>query len=111
MFVQDNQNCSCKDVLRDQHYQRPAYAQGKLVCCVRGTVFDVVVGIQENLPVFGCWIYIELIPDNDRKSRLLFDFLCGYLMLSEILELFYQTVDYLSALTEQSLIWNDSHDE
>ena len=48
MFVQDNHSRSAKGVLRGLHYQLPPHAQGKLVRCVVGEVFDVAVDIRKS---------------------------------------------------------------
>ena len=54
-FVQDNHSKSSKGVLRGLHYQLPPHAQGKLVRCVAGEVFDVAVDIRKSSPTFGQW--------------------------------------------------------
>ncbi|STK45605.1 dTDP-4-dehydrorhamnose 3,5-epimerase RfbC [Escherichia coli] len=55
-FVQDNHSKSTKGVLRGLHYQLEPYAQGKLVRCVVGEVFDVAVDIRKSSPTFGKWV-------------------------------------------------------
>jgi dTDP-4-dehydrorhamnose 3,5-epimerase len=63
-FVQDNHSRSAKGVLRGLHYQLPPFAQGKLVRCVRGAVFDVAVDIRSGSPTFGKWAGVELSEDS-----------------------------------------------
>jgi dTDP-4-dehydrorhamnose 3,5-epimerase len=55
-FVQDNHSQSQKGVLRGLHYQLDPHAQGKLVRCVEGEVFDVAVDIRRSSPTFGKWV-------------------------------------------------------
>lgn len=55
-FVQDNHSKSSQGVLRGLHYQLPPHAQGKLVRCVAGEVFDVAVDIRKSSPTFGQWV-------------------------------------------------------
>jgi dTDP-4-dehydrorhamnose 3,5-epimerase len=66
-FVQDNHSRSAKGVLRGLHYQLPPFAQGKLVRCVRGAVFDVAVDIRAGSPTFGKWVGVELSEENNRQ--------------------------------------------
>ena len=66
-FVQDNHSKSCKGVLRGLHYQLEPYAQGKLVRCVVGEVFDVAVDIRKSSPTFGKWVGVNLSAENKRQ--------------------------------------------
>ena len=52
-FVQDNHSRSSRGVLRGLHYQQAPHAQGKLVRCVAGAVWDVAVDLQQSSPTFG----------------------------------------------------------
>jgi dTDP-4-dehydrorhamnose 3,5-epimerase len=58
-FVQDNHSRSVKGVLRGLHYQIKQ-AQGKLVRCILGEVFDVAVDIRRSSSTFGKWVGILL---------------------------------------------------
>ena len=51
-FVQDNESCSSRGVLRGLHFQRPPHTQAKLVRCVRGAVLDVAMDIRSDTAVF-----------------------------------------------------------
>ena len=64
-FVQDNHSYSAEaGTLRGLHFQRPPHAQAKLVRCVRGAIWDVVVDIRRGSPTFGRWVAAELTPDS-----------------------------------------------
>ena len=52
-FVQDNESCSTYGVMRGLHFQRPPFAQAKLVRCVKGAVLDVAVDIRKGSPTYG----------------------------------------------------------
>jgi dTDP-4-dehydrorhamnose 3,5-epimerase len=54
-FVQDNHSRSKRGVLRGLHFQRAPKAQGKLVRCTYGEVFDVAVDLRAGSPTFGRW--------------------------------------------------------
>ena len=66
-FVQDNHSQSQKGVLRGLHYQLDPHAQGKLVRCVEGEVFDVAVDVRRSSPTFGQWVGVVLSADNHRQ--------------------------------------------
>src|SRR5208282_2476774 len=57
-FVQDNYSRSSQRVLRGLHYQKDPMAQGKLVQCIKGLVFDVAVDIQKGSHTYGKWVGI-----------------------------------------------------
>ena len=82
-FVQDNQSCSCYGVVRGLHFQRPPYAQAKLVCCTRGRVLDVAVDLRKASPTFGQWYAVELNEDNHRQFFIPRGFAHGFSVLSE----------------------------
>ncbi|MDE6106981.1 MAG: dTDP-4-dehydrorhamnose 3,5-epimerase family protein, partial [Bacteroidales bacterium] len=62
-FVQDNESCSAKGVLRGLHFQTPPQAQAKLVRVVRGAVWDVAVDLRVGSPTYGQWYGVELNAD------------------------------------------------
>lgn len=66
-FVQDNESSSRRGVMRGLHFQRPPFAQSKLLRCVAGAVIDVVVDLRKGSPAFGQHITVELSADNKRQ--------------------------------------------
>ncbi|BCR28490.1 dTDP-4-dehydrorhamnose 3,5-epimerase [Aeromonas caviae] len=106
-FVQDNHSKSSQGVLRGLHFQLPPQAQGKLVRCVAGEVFDVAVDIRKHSPTFGRWVGVHLSGDNKRQLWIPEGFAHGFLTLSETAEFLYKTTDYYSPIHERSIIWND----
>lgn len=83
-FVQDNQSCSSYGVVRGLHFQRPPYAQAKLVCCTRGRVLDVAVDLRHDSPTFGQWYGVELNEDNHRQFFIPRGFAHGFSVLSDM---------------------------
>ena len=63
-FVQDNESCSSKGVLRGLHYQLAPYSQSKLVRVIKGRVLDVAVDVREGSPTFGKYVAVELSDEN-----------------------------------------------
>ena len=66
-FVQDNESMSSYGVMRGLHFQRPPYAQSKLVRCVKGAVLDVAVDIRKGSPTYGQHVAVELTEENHRQ--------------------------------------------
>ena len=106
-FVQDNHSKSCKGVLRGLHYQLEPYAQGKLVRCVVGEVFDVAVDIRKSSPTFGKWVGVNLSAKNKRQLWIPEGFAHGFLVLSETAEFLYKTTNYYHPESDRGIIWND----
>ncbi|EET2439316.1 TPA: dTDP-4-dehydrorhamnose 3,5-epimerase [Escherichia coli] len=106
-FVQDNHSKSSKGVLRGLHYQLEPYAQGKLVRCVVGEVFDVAVDIRKWSPTFGKWVGVNLSAENKRQLWIPEGFAHGFFVLSEIAEFLYKTTNYYNPKSERSIHWMD----
>ena len=106
-FVQDNHSRSIKGVLRGLHYQLPPAAQGKLVRCVVGEVFDVAVDIRKSSPTFGKWVGVHLSEENKRQLWLPEGFAHGFLVLSDVAEFLYKTTDYYAPQYEHCIRWDD----
>lgn len=82
-FVQDNESMSGYGVMRGLHFQRPPFAQSKLVRCVRGKVLDVAVDIRKGSPTYGKHVAVELTEDNHRQFFIPKGFAHGFAVLSE----------------------------
>ena len=82
-FVQDNESCSTYGVMRGLHFQRPPFAQAKLVRCVKGTVLDVAVDIRKGSPTYGQHVAVELSEDNHRQFFIPRGFAHGFAVLSD----------------------------
>lgn len=105
-FVQDNQSCSVKGVLRGLHFQKE-YPQGKLVRVVNGTVFDVAVDLRKNSSTYGQWFGVELSAENKKQFYISEGFAHGFLVLSDIAEFCYKCTDFYHPGDEGGLAWND----
>lgn len=106
-FVQDNHSLSAKGVLRGLHYQIEPYAQGKLVRCIEGEVFDVAVDIRDGSPTFGKWVGVNLSANNHRQLWIPEGLAHGFLTLSERAQFVYKTTNYYHPQSDRGIIWND----
>ena len=106
-FVQHNVSRSQRGVLRGLHYQLPPFAQGKLVRCTLGEVYDVAVDIRRHSPTFGQWVGVTLSADNKRQLWIPPGFAHGFLTLSEHAEFLYKTTGYYAPSHDRGIAWHD----
>ena len=106
-FVQDNHSRSAKDVLRGLHYQKNPHAQGKLVRCLHGRIFDIAVDIRIGSATYGKWIGEELSGENDFMLFIPAGFAHGFLVLSETADVLYKSTAEYSPDDERGIHWND----
>ena len=93
-FVQDNESCSSRGVMRGLHFQRPPFTQSKLVRCVRGRVLDVAVDIRKGSPTYGRHVAVELSEDNHLQFFVPRGFAHGFAVLSETAVFQYKCDNY-----------------
>ncbi len=106
-FVQDNISFSQKGVLRGLHFQHPPKAQGKLVTCLRGRIFDVAVDLRKGSPTFAKWVAVELSHENHALLYIPPGFAHGFQVLSEEALVCYKcTAEYAPEL-DSGILWND----
>ena len=106
LFVQDNQSCSTKGVLRGLHFQKQ-FPQTKLVRVIRGTVFDVAVDIRKDSPTYGKY-HGEILSEENKKQFLIpKGFAHGFLVRSDIAEFCYKCDDFYHPDDEGGMAWND----
>lgn len=105
-FVQDNQSCSIKGVLRGLHFQKE-YPQAKLVRAIKGCVFDVAVDLRVGSETYGKWYGIELTEENKIQFLIPEGFAHGFLVLSDVAEFCYKVTDFYHPGDEGGLAWND----
>lgn len=93
-FVQDNESCSSRGVMRGLHFQRPPHAQAKLVRCVRGSVLDVAVDIRKGSPTYGKHVSCLLTEHNHRQFFIPRGFAHGFAVLSDTAVFQYKCDNY-----------------
>lgn len=82
-FVQDNESKSVFGTLRGLHFQKPPFAQAKLVRCIQGSVLDVVVDIRKDSLTYGKHVSVELSEENKKQLFVPRGFAHGFVTLSE----------------------------
>ncbi len=107
-FVQDNESKSSRGVLRGLHFQKPPYAQAKLVRCIKGCVLDVAVDIRVGSPTYGQHVTVELSEDNKRQLFVPKGFAHGYSVLSEEAIFAYKVDNWYKPEYDSGIIWNDT---
>lgn len=93
--------------LRGMHFQRPPSREGKLVRCIRGAVFDVVVDLRPGSPGFLRHESVELSADNRRAIYVPPGFAHGFQTLDADSEVQYQMTDDYRADLSSGFRWND----
>ena len=106
IFVQDNQSCSTKGVLRGLHFQKE-FPQGKLVRVIKGSVYDVAVDLRSNSKTYGQYYGIELTEENKKQFYIPEGFAHGFLVLSDVAEFCYKVTDFYHPGDEGGMAWND----
>ena len=106
-FVQDNESKSSYGVLRGLHFQKPPFAQSKLVRVVKGAVLDVAVDIRKNSATYGQYIAVELTEDNHRQLFIPKGFAHGFSVLSPEVIFQYKCDQFYAPQSEGAIAWND----
>ncbi len=106
-FVQDNYSNSEKNTLRGLYYQKNPAAQGKLILCLKGRIFDVAVDIRKDSPTYKHRIATELSEENSSMLYVPPLFAHGFLVLSHTAEIIYKCTEEYSPENDRGIIWND----
>ena len=106
-FVQDNHSLSREaGTLRGLHYQSPPHAQGKLVRCGRGRLYDVAVDARANSPTYGEWLGVELSFGNGRQIWIPAGFLHGFVTREPDTEIIYKCTAHYDRASDGGVRWD-----
>lgn len=106
-FVQDNHSLSHQTgTLRGLHYQAPPHAQGKLVRCGRGRLYDVAVDARLGSATYGRWVGVELSFENGRQLWIPPGFLHGFVTRAPDTEIIYKCTDYYDRAADGAVRWD-----
>lgn len=107
-FVQENQSLSrSAGVVRGLHFQSAPAAQGKLVRCLAGAVFDVAVDIRQGSPNFGKWTSVILTAEEGNQLWIPPGFLHGFCTLLPDCLVSYKVTAYYDRESDRGVLWND----
>ena len=107
-FVQDNESMSSYGVMRGLHFQRPPFAQSKLVRCVKGAVLDVAVDIRKGSSTYGQHVAVKLTEDNHRQFFIPRGFAHGFAVLSDVAVFQYKCDNFYAPQADGGLSILDS---
>lgn len=106
-FVQDNQSLSARaGTVRGLHYQAPPHAQGKLVRCGRGRLWDVAVDARLGSPTYGRSVGVELSAGNGRQLWIPAGFLHGFVTREDDTEILYKCTDHYDSGCDGAVAWD-----
>jgi dTDP-4-dehydrorhamnose 3,5-epimerase len=107
-FVQANNSLSAqKGTLRGMHYQLAPMAETKVVRCIRGALYDVILDLRSDLPTFGQSFGAELTAENRRMMYVPRGFAHGLITLADDTEVFYLVDEFYGPAYERGIRWND----
>lgn len=108
-WVQINNSLSVeKGTLRGLHFQYPPYSEIKLIRCIKGSIWDVIVDIRNNSSTYGKWFGAELNESNRTMMYVPKGFAHGFISLKSNSEILYLVSEYYNQINEDTLLWNDS---
>jgi len=109
-WVQIN-NSLCKDsrTLRGLHFQRPPHSEVKLVRCLKGAIWDVVVDLRQDSKTFGKWFGATLSAENRTMMYAPQGFAHGFISLEANSEILYLVSSFYEPASENTLLWSDPH--
>ncbi len=107
-WVQENHSKSdIKGIVRGLHFQEPPFAETKLIRCIRGSIFDVVVDVRKDSETLGNWVSVELSEENMKMLLVPRGFAHGFCTLTDNCEVIYKVDNFYSPEHERGVLWND----
>jgi dTDP-4-dehydrorhamnose 3,5-epimerase len=107
-FVQINNSLTAeRGTLRGMHYQLAPAAETKIVRCVRGAFYDMLLDLREDSPTFGQSFGVELTADNRIMAYIPKGMAHGFVTLEDSTEAFYLVDEFYAPQLERGVRWND----
>ena len=107
-FVQCNLSYNrVKGTLRGMHFQRPPHEEVKIVSCLRGAIYDVVLDIRESSPTYGKWLAEELTEENHNMLYIPAGLAHGFQTLSDESLVYYQMSEFYAPNSASGVRYND----
>ena len=108
-FVQDNESLSNKGILRGLHFQRPPFAQAKLIRVIVGSILDIAVDLRKGSATYGDHFSFIISDKNKKQLFIPIGFAHGFLSIENNTIINYKCSEYYNKDSEDSLIWNDKN--
>jgi dTDP-4-dehydrorhamnose 3,5-epimerase len=96
-----------KGTLRGMHFQRPPHQETKLIRCIRGGLFDVIIDLRPDSTGYKRWMGVELTADNRRMLYVPRGFAHGFQTLEDDTETFYMVSEFYTPEAEGGVRWDD----
>lgn len=96
-----------KGTLRGMHYQLAPYTQAKLVWCLRGSIYDVIIDLRRDSPTFRKWVAVDLSASNRLMLYVPKGMAHGFQTLEDNTEVFYQMSEVYAPESASGVRWND----
>ena len=96
-----------KGTLRGMHYQLHPKAEDKIIRCISGEIFDVIIDLRQDSQTYCKWYGIELNSENRKMIYIPQGFAHGFISLKENTEIFYLVTEFYSPELERGIRWND----
>jgi dTDP-4-dehydrorhamnose 3,5-epimerase len=107
-IVQVNQTLTKKKgTIRGMHFQTPPKAEDKIVQCLHGAIYDVVIDLRTDSPTYGKWVAEELNEDNKKMFFIPKGFAHGFQALTNNCEVQYFMSEFYSPEHSSGVRWND----
>ncbi|MFS0821628.1 dTDP-4-dehydrorhamnose 3,5-epimerase [Bacillus sp. 1P02SD] len=93
--------------LRGMHFQLPPYCEDKIVSCIQGAIYDVIIDINRESPTFGKWFGVTLSEENHLSLYVPKGFAHGYQTLTNNTSIYYMVSEYYTPSSEYGIRWDD----
>lgn len=97
-----------KGTIRGMHYQSSSYEESKIVRCIRGKIYDVIIDLRPDSKTFKKWFSIELSANNYKMLYIPKGFAHGFQSLEDNTEVFYQISEFYNPKFSKGIRWNDT---
>jgi dTDP-4-dehydrorhamnose 3,5-epimerase len=108
-WVQLNHSFSSqKGTVRGMHFQHAPFAEIKMLRCIAGSVYDVIIDLRKDSPTFLKWVGTELSAQNKKMLYIPAGFAHGFQTLTDDVELVYHHTEFYTPAAEAGIRYNDS---
>lgn len=98
-----------KGTIRGLHMQKPPKSEDKLIQCIRGSIFDVVIDLRKKSPTYGKWVSVVLSEKNKKMLFIPKGFMHGYQVLENNSSVQYPVSEFYSPTTVMGIKWDDPY--